>query len=61
VEIKKISVQDQHWQKVSETPISINKSWAWCAAVIPVTGKVNRKIEIQAGQGINAKLYLKNT
>jgi hypothetical protein len=46
--IRRITVPGEPQQKVGETPISMEKSWAWwCTPVIPAS----RKVTVQACLG----------
>jgi hypothetical protein len=46
-------------KKVHETPISINKSWAW--RYLLFVPAIIRKITVQAGSGIKQDLFQKIT
>jgi hypothetical protein len=47
-------------KKVSETPISTNKSWVWWHTCHPSFRGSTNGVAVWAGLGINARLHLKN-
>jgi hypothetical protein len=60
VEITRITVLGQSGQKISETSISTNKLGIVAHACHPnYEGRLNRRIIVQAGLGLNARSYLK--
>jgi hypothetical protein len=60
MEIRRMVVQGQTGQKISEIPISTNKPGMWCVPVVPDTCEaIDRWIIVQASQWKNVKLYQK--